>query len=386
MKKKYDIQINPPELDADRIAAHKDFDRLLADYQQLETRTGKGTSSEVGQIAWGKIGLSLGALTLVVVVIGLVVQSLQSPETTEDPQEKIISPKTTAQPLPTQFAMHRGTWQSDYDTHRVDSIWLDENVLLVVPAASLETTDGHPITTPVSWSYEVGALSEEQKKLLDKAGVQANYGLDIQGAAGGKKVVLRQDSKLKLCLFGNLSDSKKHPYHYVSMAQKWEPQSLQAQYFEPQFDSAAFLQRFPKPTPPISTAAPSDYVFELDIKAEEFPELSSYKQLAWAALPEAGQDLESIFEEAWENIQVQRVTQGEYRLILTRGSHEEMLRARPVQQDAEAVAAADAVAQASYKKAVKQHQKAFEAWKNQAAQAAEIWHLSALGAWVWEND
>lgn len=358
MENKYDIRVNPPEWTEAQAEKHMNFNALMERYERApkgsEPSLQSGAGKSVSMSKWLGIALMAAVVSLLLWLGSDFLLPADNMPAVDAAQLALADMRPMPQVEPAA------------QTNRIDAVAGDTLVAasgsrLIIPPAAFQDEAGQAITGEVELAYtehsdfvEVFLSGAEMKNAageqLETAGL-----MEIQAQQNGKSVYLKADKAIQVELKAKLESRKAQlayevqQYHIAKAF--WQTKGSVQKALDANSEEAggaaakesatstaetetslrkAIAQNFPKPSKPIAPGQKKkdSYVLELDIKAEEFPELAEYSNILWEV------DNANYKEEwdkiNWEDFDVVETSKGQYRLTLSTREQQVEMPVRPI--------------------------------------------------------
>lgn len=342
MKDNYNIKVNPPKLSSEDIGKHKNFDALLEQFNQ-----GAGASETVGNA-----GRSSGSQFLVKYVIGgslAIAASIALVLIFRGMFDSGSDTKGTLALNSPFDKIQKGFAQFQVDADKGDTLKHSSGSVIVVPATAFVDKTGKPVSGKVDIQYRefddpidmflAGVPQSDKHQSLQTAGL-----MQIQGFKDGEPIFISKDKELQLELKSTvpaslpLDDLK--VYAYTAGESDWKqggnvkvevldnigglesPKDSAGIKLTNNTDSkeavlAKLEQKYPAPAKPIEPkkGTPKDMVvLGIDLNVKDFPEFAQYGNVEWIA---AKTIVSPLPEEGWVNVQVKRISELKYEMVMT---------------------------------------------------------------------
>lgn len=412
MGNNYNIKRNVPEPDTADINKFKDFDALLASYQNTESTQEGGkirafTSPREGQSnsrvrRWILMGSSLA--TAAAVALLLIVRSLDdlpTPAQSRAVADAYFAKKPFVNP-PLAEVNPQGK-KISVDVALGASVDLEEGTRLVIPRTAFQNDRGQLIQ-----SGEVDVFYREMHDAVDffLAGVPMTYDsagmryylqsagmIEIIATQNGQPVGMAPGKKIRIELQSNVAPQADGSwptfkiYHLDTLARNWAfygsssmvfeaaaelaPNSNTEQEFEAK--KSAILAADPAPQPPAKPVKPDGKAisFNMDLRSGEIPvEPGSEEAIAslqkgsiWQVLPNCPIFDPALLNLEWKSARLKRLSETEYELTLIDESQQLRLLVQPVIIGKEFENAVK-----RYEEALARHQLELSEWEKRSSQ------------------
>lgn len=412
MGNNYNIKRNVPEPDTADINKFKDFDALLASYQNTESTQEGGkirafTSPREGQSnsrvrRWILMGSSLA--TAAAVALLLIVRSLDdlpTPAQSQAVADAYFAKRPFVNP-PLTEVKPQGK-KISVDVAMGANVDLEEGTRLIIPRTAFQNDRGQLIQ-----SGEVDVFYRELHDAVDffLAGVPMTYDsagmrhylqsagmIEIIATQNGQPVGMAPGKKIRIELQSNVAPQADGSwptfkvYHLDTLARNWTfygsssmvfeeatvlaPSSTAEQEFEAK--KSAILATDPAPLPPAKPVKPDGKAisFNMDLRSGEIPvEPGSEEAIAslqkgsiWQVLPNCPSFDPALLNLEWKSARLNRLSETEYELTLIDESQQLRLLVQPVIIGKEFENAVK-----RYEEALARHQLEFSEWEKRSSQ------------------
>lgn len=379
MGNNYNIKRNVPEPDTADINKFKDFDALLASYQNTESTQEGGkirafTSPREGQTnsrmrRWIVMGSSLAAAAAVALL--LIVRSLDdlpTPAQSQAVADAYFAKKPFVNP-PLTEVKPQGK-KISVDVAIGANVDLEEGTRLIIPRTAFQNDRGQLIQ-----SGEVDVFYREMHDAVDffLAGVPMTYDsagmrhylqsagmIEIIATQNGQPVGMAPGKKIRIELQSNVAPQADGSwptfkiYHLDTLARNWAFYGSSSMVFEEAVDLApssdaeqefeakksAILAADPAPLPPAKPVKPDGKAisFNMDLRSGEIPvEPGSEEAIAslqkgsiWQVLPNCPSFDPALLNLEWKSARLKRQSETEYELTLIDENQQLRLLVQPV--------------------------------------------------------
>jgi len=379
MGNNYNIKRNVPEPDTADINKFKDFDALLASFQNTESTQEGGkirafTSPREGQSnsrvrRWILMGSSLA--TAAAVALLLIVRSLDdlpTPAQSQAVADAYFAKKPFVNP-PLTKVKPQGK-KISIDVALGASVELSEGTRLVIPRTAFQNDRGQLIQ-----EGEVDVFYREMHDAVDffMAGVPMTYDsagmrhylqsagmIEIIATQNGQPVGMAPGKKIRIELQSNVVPQADGSwptfkvYHLDTLARNWEFRGSSSMVFdeaaqldpiinaEQEFEAkkSAILAAHPAPLPPAKPVKPDGKAisFNMDLRSGEIPvEPGSEEAVAslqkgsiWQVLPNCPSFDPALLNLEWKSAGLKRLSEVEYELTLINDNQQLRLLVQPV--------------------------------------------------------
>lgn len=412
MGNNYNIKRNVPEPDTADINKFKDFDALLASYQNTESTQEGGkirafTSPREGQSnsrvrRWILMGSSLA--TAAAVALLLIVRSLDdlpTPAQSQAVADAYFAKRPFVNP-PLTEVKPQGK-KISVDVAMGANVDLEEGTRLIIPRTAFQNDRGQLIQ-----SGEVDVFYREMHDAVDffLAGVPMTYDsagmrhylqsagmIEIIATQNGQPVGMAPGKKIRIELQSNVAPQADGSwptfkvYHLDTLARNWTfygsssmvfeeatvlaPSSTAEQEFEAK--KSAILAADPAPLPPAKPVKPDGKAisFNMDLRSGEIPvEPGSEEAIAslqkgsiWQVLPNCPSFDPALLNLEWKSARLNRLSETEYELTLIDESQQLRLLVQPVIIGKEFENAVK-----RYEESLARHQLEFSEWEKRSSQ------------------
>lgn len=410
MGNNYNIKRNVPEPDTADINKFKDFDALLAGYQNTESTQEGGQirafiSPREGQSnsrmrRWIVMGSSLAAAAVALLLIVRSLDDLPTPAQSLAVADAYFAQKPFVN-SPLAKVKPQGK-KISIDVALGASVDLNEGTRLVIPRTAFQNDRGQLIQ-----EGEVDVFYREMHDAVDffMAGVPMTYDsagmrhylqsagmIEIIATQNGQPVGMAPGKKIRIELQSNVVPQADGSwptfkvYHLDTLARNWAfygsssmvfeeateltPSSTAEQEFEAK--KSALLAADPAPLPPAKPVKPDGKAisFNMDLRSGEIPvEPGSEEAIAslqkgsiWQVLPNCPSFDPALLNLEWKSARLKRLSETEYELTLIDESQQLRLLVQPVIIGKEFENAVK-----RYEEALARHQLEFSEWEKRSS-------------------
>ena len=402
MKNNYNIIENPPELSAEQISKHQDFDALFAQFEATtEPPADELTTSETpiraidsaGKLPSWFIKYGLGAIITIAASVLLVFMMRQMVETAgggipSDQMNELLAleaPMSNFQKPYSKMVVNLAEEGETLEYHSGSKI--------IVPASAFVDEKGNAVKGKVDIEYRefndhVDMFLAGVPKELDKhQNLQSVGMMEIKGFQDGKPVFLSMDKTLEVELKGklasNIPTNGLGVYVYSKQQDAWDysaedrveviaasntqPTPIDSEKNAEILAKAEASLASTKPIAPIAPGVPDNMqVFDFDINVSQFPELAAYDQKVELMVDKAAVN-DGMFSQEWNSMEMTGLGNNKYELKLTReedgGDVVKVLEVYPF-------VAATNDSERKYERDLVQYHEKLKAWESEVAIAA----------------
>jgi hypothetical protein len=289
--KKRNINIDRKNPSSSEIGKHKDFDKLLSDFQGIQAIAQAGTSASGGAVIGGKSILSAGWLTgifggIVLLVISSVVLLGDEKEVNPISESEIQVPEINSAPLNVMDFQLTQTREEGKDL----IFEFEGGVKLLIPDLYLKDIQiGDQLTCEVYSS----TLPNNLKALEEKNHYQFTH-----VKAGESKLYVPTHLKLQVMdstkVFQLTNDNT-----WLNVGEK----------------VTKVVARKPLPIKP-KKADPNKYIFDLEVDPNDFPELASYQGYIFQIEDTKNEFKKEYYDLVWSDVKLKRIKDEEYKMTL----------------------------------------------------------------------
>ena len=396
MKDKYNIKVNPPELNSEQISKHQDFDSLFAKFQEStkslpEEKGNKNTPlyaiSSPKLPSWMlKYGIgsivAIAASVLIIFMLEHMIDSVDGgiPTTQIEEQLALLAPIADVQKSYSHMIVNLAEKGETLEYHSGSKI--------IVPPSAFVDEQGITVVGKVEIQYRefndhVDMFLAGVPKELDKhQNLQSVGMMEIKGFQNGKPVYLGMDKTLDVELKGKIiadfPTSDLDVFVYSKQKDNWiysadDQVEIIAELAEDKniinhsLSDAEILAKvetsmsISKPDKPINVGIPENMqVFNFQINKADFPALAQYDEDIEFIVDKTKVD-DAVFEIEWNSMDIKEKAKNVFELALSRVENEEKIIAK---YEIYPAISATEVAKKAYIKEYEEYKTKLQQWQN----------------------
>lgn len=347
MKKKYDIRTDFKPLSSEEISKHKDFDKLLSDFELAQNNSVKPEGNVIPIMVYIK-KYSLAA-AVVLLVSGMIWKLINDSFQTQlyMPTDQMVNQYKLEPPV-LALDVQKTTFVIE-DVQKETLLEYVSGSKIKVPASAFIDKNGQPVKGKVDIQYREFVdpvdlfLSDIPLELESQKTIQSYGMMEIKGFKDGEAVFIAHDRTLEVQLHASIepdqlqNDNSIH--HFNGSVADWEfSNTNQVTILDSILPDKGSIPNekelrttieqemiASKPIEPPLLGIPSEMqLFDVDIDLNKFPELKKYNE-ALQFLVKKKNLKADIFDQEWNSMELQYQTDRSFVIQLKRFDEEKMI-------------------------------------------------------------